>query len=242
MNQLVEGNDRMASFKGFPPGKVHFTRLPGTFFTELLPQIDHLSEMKVTLYALWRLERMEGVFRYLRTNHFTDDEEFMAGLGKNPAKVLADGLQRAVDRGVLLTAEITLKDRPEPVYCLNTHRGQAAIEAIQSGNWQLSDDTEFPIKLSLEKPNIFKLYENHIGPLTPMIAETLKEAEAAYPPEWVEEAIRIAVENNVRKWRYTEAILERWKEEGRDARRYQRDSEKDRKKYVQGEFSDFIEY
>jgi DnaD/phage-associated family protein len=185
---------------------------------------------------------MEGVFRYLRTRHFTEDEEFMAGLGKNATKVLADGLQRAVERGALLTAEVRLKDRSEPVYCLNTLRGQAAVEAIQSGNWQPSDDPEFPIKLSLEKPNIFKLYEQHFGPLTPMISEALKEAETAYPAEWVEDAIRIAVENNVRKWRYTEAILERWKEEGRDARRDQRDSEKDRKKYVQGEFSDFIEY
>jgi len=221
---------------------MRFTRVPGAFFNELLPQIDHLGEMKVILYALWRLERMEGVFRYLRAHHFTDDDEFMAGLGKNPSKALNDGLQRAAERGVLLTAEVILKDQPEPVYCLNTQRGQAAIEAIQSGNWRMSDDPEFPIKLRLEKPNIFKLYEQHFGPLTPMIAKALKEAEATYPPEWIEEAIRIAVENNVRKWRYTEAILERWKEEGRDARRDQRDSEKDRKRYVEGEFSDFIEY
>jgi DNA replication protein len=226
----------MTSFKGFPLGKMRFTRIPGAFFNELLPHIDDLGEMKVTLYALWRLERMEGVFRYLRAHHFTEDEEFMAGLGKNPKKALDEGLQRAVERGTLITTEVTLKDHPESVYCLNTQRGQAAIEAITS------DDPDFPIKLSLEKPNIFKLYEQHFGPLTPMIAEALKEAETIYPPEWIEEAIRIAVENNVRKWRYTEAILERWKEEGRDARRDQRDSKKDRKKYVQGEFSDFIEY
>jgi DnaD/phage-associated family protein len=232
----------MTSFNGFPPGKERFTNIPGTFFTELLPQIDHLGEMKVTLYLLWRLERMEGTFRYLRNTHFSEDEGFMAGLGKNPSKVLTEGLQRAVERGTLLRTEVEIDDRVEPVYCLNTLRGQAAIEAIQSGNWQPSGDPEFPIKLNLEKPNIFRLYEQHIGPLTPMIADALKHAETAYPADWIEDAIRIAVENNVRKWRYAEAILESWKKEGRDARTDQKDPEKDRKRYVEGEFSDFIEY
>lgn len=232
----------MTSFSGFPPGKQRFTRIPGAFFTDLLPSIDHLGELKVTLYLLWRLERMEGKFRCMRLNHFTEDEDFMAGLGKNGIKELKDGLSRAVVRGTLLVAEADLGNGPEPVYCLNTLRGQAAVEAIRSGNWQPTTDPEYPIKLNLEKPNIFKLYEQHFGPLTPMISDALKEAEKNYPPEWIEEAIRISVENNVRKWRYAEAILERWKQEGRDARTDRRDSQKDRKRYVEGEYADFIEY
>jgi len=232
----------MSPFSGFPPGRERFTRISGTFFTELLPQIDHLEEMKVTLYALWRLDRMEGAFRYLRLVDFSEDEEFMKGLGKNPKKGLADGLIMAVERSTLLKADIEFADRKETFYFLNTVRGQAAIKAIQQGEWQPSEDPGFPIKLSLEKPNIFKLYEEHIGPLTPMISDALKEAETLYPAEWIEEAIRRAVENKVHKWSYVEAILERWKEEGqKDAGAYRRDTEKDRKKYVEGEFSDFIE-
>ncbi|MGD8457100.1 MAG: DnaD domain protein [Anaerolineales bacterium] len=232
----------MTSFTGFPPGKQRFTRLPGVFFTDLLPHIDHLGELKITLYLLWRLERMEGTFRCLRIKHFTSDEDFMAGLGKNAVRELKDGLSRAVERGTLLVAEADLGDGPEPVYFLNTLRGQAAVEAIRSGNWQPTQDPDYPIKLNLEKPNLFRLYEQHFGPLTPMIADALKETEKNYPPEWIEEAIRLSVENNVRKWRYAEAILERWKQEGRHARTDRRDSEKDRKKYVQGEYADFIEY
>jgi DnaD/phage-associated family protein len=198
--------------------------------------------MKVTLYALWRLDRMEGAFRYLRLVDFSEDEEFMKGFGKNPKKSLVDGLKRAVERSTLLKADIELADRKETFYFLNTVRGLAAIKAIQQGKWQPSADPSFPIKLSLEKPNIFKLYEEHIGPLTPMISDALKEAETLYPAEWIEEAIRRAVENNVHKWSYVKAILERWKEEGqKDARTYRRDTEKDRKRYVEGEFSDFIE-
>jgi DnaD/phage-associated family protein len=67
-----------------------------------------------------------------------------------------------------------------------------------------------------ERPNIFVLYEQNVGLLQPIIAEELQEAERAYPQEWIEEAFRIAVENNVRNWKYIRRILERWAAEGKD--------------------------
>ena len=73
-----------------------------------------------------------------------------------------------------------------------------------------------------ERPNIFELYEQNIGLLQPLLAEELEEAEATYPPGWILEAFKIAVEHNVRHWRYIRSILERWDREGRD------DSEKPR--------------
>jgi DnaD/phage-associated family protein len=234
----------MTSFNGFPPGRMHFTRIPDPFFIELLPQIDDLGELKITLYILWRLDRMEGSFRYLRTVDFTGDQDFMAGLAETEKKartILNEGLAKAVARGTLLQAPITLNDQETVLYFLNTTRGQAAVKAIQDGDWRPSDDPQYPVALNLERPNIFRLYEEHIGPLTPMLAEALQDAENEYPAQWIEEAIRRAVENNVRKWRYVEAILKRWQEEGKDAGRDQRDPEKDRKKYTEGEFSDFIE-
>jgi DnaD/phage-associated family protein len=98
------------------------------------------------------------------------------------------------------------------------------------------------LELIPQAPNIYHLYEENIGPLTPMIADTLQEAEQSYPYVWIEEAVRIAVENNVRRWTYVEAILKRWQEGGRDERTDRRDTEKDRRRYVEGEFSDFIEH
>ena len=232
----------MVGFKGFPPGKERFTRIPGTFFTELLPQIDNLEEMKVTLYAIWKLERMEGTFRYLRHEDFTSDEKFAGSLGKNPVKAISNGLKKAVERGTLLDTHVDLDGNLENLFFLNTIKGQAAVKAILQGDWQPTGDNTYPIKLNLEKPNIFRIYEEHIGPLTPMIADTLKEAETIYPEGWIEEGIRKAVENNIRKWSYVEAILERWKKEGRDDRAYKKDPEEGWKKYVEGEFSDFIEH
>ncbi len=56
----------MQAFKGFPEGKAHLIPLPGQFFRELLPRIDSLAELKLLLYVFWRLEQMEGAFRFVR--------------------------------------------------------------------------------------------------------------------------------------------------------------------------------
>jgi DnaD/phage-associated family protein len=230
----------MPTFTGFPAGKVRFTRIPSSFFSDLLPQIDDLSELKVTLYALWQLERMEGDIRYLQVEDFSEDEIFMQGLAD--AGSLEAALAMSVERGTLLKVELELEGDPRAFFFLNSARGRAAAEDINKGEWRPSGDPRFPVELIQEKPNVFSLYERHIGPLTPMIADALKDAEKEHPAQWIEEAIRIAVENNARKWSYVQAILSRWQEEGRDEGQYQRDSEKDRRKYVEGEFSDFIEH
>jgi DnaD/phage-associated family protein len=67
--------------------------------------------------------------------------------------------------------------------------------------------------------NIYELYEQEIGIITPKTADLLKEAEQEYPAPWIAEAIGIAVERNARNWRYCEAILKRWKAEGKDSGR-----------------------
>lgn len=229
----------MGSFSGFPPGKTRLTPVPATFFTELLPQIDDLSELKVVLYAFWKLDRMEGEHRYLQPEDFSEDEVFMSGI---TSAALAGGIAAAVKRGALLQAELELEGTQRSFYFLNSARGREALQAIAGGAWKPSGDRRFPIELAQERSNIFTLYERHLGAITPMLAEKLKAAEADYPHEWLEEAIRIAVENNARAWSYVEAILARWKKGGRDERRTQGDSEKDRRSYVEGEFSDFIEH
>jgi len=43
-----------------------------------------------------------------------------------------------------------------------------------------------------------------------MLADRLRDAENEYPAEWIPEALRLAVERNVRNWRYIEGILKRW--------------------------------
>jgi DNA replication protein DnaD len=46
---------------------------------------------------------------------------------------------------------------------------------------------------------------------------------------------------NARNWKYIEAILRSWKEKGHDEKD-RRDSQEDRRKYIEGEYADFIEH
>ena len=226
------------TFQGFPEGKVHLTPIPAFFFTELLPEIDHLGELKTTFYAFWRLDHKEGAFRYLSYTDFSQDERFMAGMGSDPQDAeaqLSQSLELAVERGSLLRVPVTLEHGEESLYFLNSSKGRAAVQAIERGEWRPTGDKLEPVDIWEEAPNIFRLYEENIGPLTPMIAEMLRDAEETYPAQWIEEAIHLAVENNARNWRYVTAILSRWQEKGRDEREDRRDTEKARRRYAEWE-------
>ncbi len=231
-------------FPGFPPGKVLLVPVPAPFFTRLLPEIDHLGELKVVLYAFWRLSQAEGARRYLTRADFLADTRFMAGLEASPTRqeaALDEALARAVARGVFLQETVSIGESATPLYFLNTPKGRAAADAVRAGHWRPAPDGAAPVHLYLERPNIFRLYEEHIGPITPLLAEALEEAEATYPHDWIEEAFRIAVANNARNWRYVEAILQRWQKEGRHDRTLGGDSEKDRRRYLNDKFADFYE-
>lgn len=70
------------------------------------------------------------------------------------------------------------------------------------------------IVVGAQEKNIFQLYEENIGPLTPMIREMLIEAESEYQFNWIEEALKIAIQANARNWRFINAVLRNWKVNG----------------------------
>jgi len=233
----------MKTFSGFPSGKVRIVGLPEPTFTELIPIIDDLDELKLTLHVLWRLGQQRGKVRYLRRRDLESDRVLLTGLENAPEETLRSALERAVERGTLLRFEMNAsspasivaeasKETPEELYFANTPKGRAAVEAIARGEWP--DDLE-----SAGRPNIFTLYEQNIGMLTPLIAEELREAEHVYPCEWIEEAFREAVRLNKRSWKYIRAILERWSTEGKkDIRKRQ----KERRRDIDGEYGKYIKH
>ena len=163
-------------FNGFPAGKTQLTPVPASFFSELMPEIQHLGELKLILYFFWRLDRMAGSFRFLRREDIVLDERLMASFGESQSsaeKVLDEALQRSVADQVLLQVELALDNRSDVLYFLNTPKGRAAVQAIQSGKWRPHASESDVIELADEPRNIFKLYEENIGPLTPLIAEAL---------------------------------------------------------------------
>ncbi len=228
------------AFPGFPEGKLELTLIPTLFFYDLLPLIDHLGELKLTIYAFWALSQREGSYRYLSRNELGQDRvllDGMAATGLTAEQALDEALERAVARGTLIKVSGNFSTGSDDLYFMNSKKGRAAVAAIEAGDWFPGGD--HPVALVQQRPNIFTLYEQNIGPLTPILAERLRDAENDYPVNWIEEAIRISVENNVRKWRYIEAILEDWRQRGKDAREDRGDSEKARRRYIEGTFADF---
>jgi DnaD/phage-associated family protein len=225
----------MKTFSGFPPGKIHNVSVPEPVFSDLIPLIDDLAELKLTLHVLWRLLRQRGRVRYLSHADLASDDILCASLGETPTDTLRQALARAVERGTLLRVEAAAGNTSEPLYFANTPKGRAAVEAIERGEWP--DGLE-----SAGRPNVFSLYEQNIGMLTPLIVDELRQAEKDYPGEWIEEAFREAVSLNKRSWKYIRAILERWRVEGRGDETSRRPREADRQRYIEGEYSDYIEH
>jgi DNA replication protein len=229
----------MKGFTGFPEGPVRMTPMPAPFFTDLLPLIDHLGELKVTLFALWMFSRQEGPVRFLVSSELRENAGLLAALdssGQPGAQALSDALERAVARGTLIA--VGTANPEETFYFLNSPRGKAAAEGLSRGEWK--PERVPAAERWVERPNVFTLYEQNIGMLTPMLAEILRDAEKEYPVGWIEEAMRIAVEHNARSWKYVAAVLERWKKEGRGEKKTS--AEEERRRYIEGEYADFIEH
>jgi DnaD/phage-associated family protein len=107
------------------------------------------------------------------------------------------------------------------------------VDGITKGEWRPTTDDDTPVEVLINRPNVFSLYEQNIGPLTPLIADELRDIETEYPAEWVEEAIGEAVANNARSLRYVTRILESWKAKGKvDSGKNRGNTEKSRNRYL----------
>jgi DNA replication protein len=227
------------TFPGFPEEITNSIRIPEQFFYLLLPEIEDLDELKVTLYIFWRLERMEGPFHYLRISDLLKDQQLVHSLGVGVRKAkqkIESAIDKAAEHGSILAALLPAKRGQDKLICLNSPRGRAIVDAIRRGDWRIIEKSTTPFEFITDHPNIFQLYESNIGPLTPLIADALRDAEKSYPANWVEEAFRIAVEHNKRNWHYIEAILHRWQEGGRDDRKDQQnrgDTQEARRRYAE---------
>ena len=162
---------------------------------------------------------------------------------KPPEQALLAALEKATRRGTIIHLTLDRNGSPEDIYFLNTEDNRQLVTKVQNGEFTLAGmKTVRPSPVETEEqPDIFSLYEENIGMLTPMIAEELREAENLYPGIWIEDAIKEAVNQNKRKWRYIAAILERWATEGRGDGTYQQNFKKtDPDKYIKGKYGHMV--
>lgn len=213
---------QMQGFAGFPAGKLATTPVPNQFFSELLPLVDNLAELKVILHLFWLIGKKRGVLRYARLDELLADRRLLDGLATSRLSgedVLRDALERGCARGALLHTVVrrgAAAESAEDWYMINSANGREVLEKLRAGELDLQADVSEDLQLQVERPTIFVLYEQNIGLLTPMIAEELRDAEKHFPADWIADAFREAVSLNKRSWRYILRILERWRVEGRD--------------------------
>jgi DnaD/phage-associated family protein len=232
VNIMIDEPQPLIPFSGFAAGKHRFVEVPAVFFTELLPLIDDLDELRITLYTIYALHQREARYRFLIEDDFAELRL------DAPQRLRA--LTRACQRGTLLRVRVAIEGQETELYFLNTETGRRAVEQIQRGEWQGADART--LEILPERPNIYRLYEANIGPLTPLIADALRDAEREFPLEWIEEALRTAVEANALNWKYVRAVLDRWKREGRRSHEIaERPDGQDPARFISGELSDFIE-
>ncbi len=185
----------MKTFSGFPDSELKMAALPEMFFTDLLPLIDDVLELKVTLACFRLCWRKSGLVRWTTSVELMRDPAL-----SNVQDEIALGVRQATQRGSLVGAI----DRLAVQYLFpNSELGRVAAQAIERGE-KIEVITQTPTR-----PNIFMLYEQNIGALTPLIADQLRDAEQEFPPNWIEEAFAEAVKQNARSWAYVKKILDR---------------------------------
>ena len=235
-------------FTGFPE-RAEVTPIPNLFFTAVIPQIEDIAELKSVLHIFWLLSRRRGYPRFVTFKELLSDCVLTSGLMGNGEKPVGETLQCALDlavkNGIILHLRFDTGGEPEDAYFINTEAERRTVDKIQQGEIVLTD--LIPQKRAMPEavpiPNIFSLYEQNIGLLTPMIAEELREAEKLYPGAWIENAFREAVALNKRSWKYIARILERWATEGKDNGKPGRDFKKERDpdRYIKGKYGHMVE-
>ena len=213
-------------FGGFLVATDPTVSIPRAFFTDVLPGITDLSELHVTLTVFHLAAVAGGIEAPISQEQIFRDRALRtalkkAGSPREPDSRIEIGLDLAVGRGTLLAFSAERGAERRIWYYVNTPVNQALISAMSRGAvappvavWH---GEEVPAVVP-ERPNIFRLYEQNIGLLTPLIADHLIDALETYPIEWIEAAVSESVAYNRRSWRYVQRILEQWASDGREPR------------------------
>ncbi|MDZ4245775.1 MAG: DNA replication protein DnaD, partial [Dehalococcoidia bacterium] len=174
----------MTEFTGFPQG-TRFTPVPDLFMTALALDIDETFELKVSLYIFWLLNRKKGYPRFVTLTELLAEQTLAQKLtaGETPGEeILRDALNRSVARGTFLRLSVEKDGNRQDLYFANTEAGRKAVEEIKRGRLELGRPLyEWKRGATGERtPDIFTLYQDNIGLLTPIISDELLEAEKTY--------------------------------------------------------------
>jgi DNA replication protein len=220
-------------FQGFPSHS-RFTPIPDLFINQISGELNHKA-LRLMLIAFNLMYLKKGFPRYLSLDEFTSHP---AILDISDYEYI---LKQLVEYGLLLEVNIA---NGSVVYVINNAEGQKTLPHIKNGEYKIQESSIIPPgAVAASVPDIFTTYEQNIGLITPLVAEELKDALAAYREDWIRDAIKEAVNLNKRNWKYIRRILERWSTEGKVGApangTHCPDFERD--KYIQGRYGRIIQ-
>lgn len=220
----MSSSDRFGGFPSIGAGTV----VPNLFFSAVLPGMKSAEELLAFLWVSKLAQQQRGDARFATAGQIWAEPGAAASferLAKGRAG-LVRGLEACVSGGALLAVTIGGAEGEERCYFVNNPQSRRAVGRVRAGLLRLRPESvALPEPGSEEeRPNIFRLYEEHIGTITPIMGDRLMAAEDRYPAAWIAEAFREAAELNKRNWRYVERILQNWSEEGRAHETIGRDS------------------
>lgn len=211
------------SFGGFQIEPGPGVTIPRAVLTEVVAQVSDVAELQVTLCAFRLIHDAGSLDRPIPESRLVRDPYLrralrIEGSPAEPDRRISIGLELAVGRGTFLRVITSRGGHRRVWYYVNIAANQAAVAAMGRGSLappeELWLDGHVP-EVQAERPTVFRLYEQNIGLLTPLIAERLVDALETYPAEWIADAVAEAVSYNRRSWRYINRILENWAATGR---------------------------
>lgn len=203
-------------FDGFLSGAPH-TPLPQALLRDLVPAMSDPAELIVTLYAVEAISRVPRYPRRISRRDLRESRPLIEALGtlcssRDVDEAFSDGVNTAVERGSLLQGRSVEDGVWTEWIALNDADGRRAMESASMLPVASPSYGREPVYSSAPE-----IWQSAFGTsLPPILAEEVKAAESRYGSDWLHDAFAEAASNNARSWRYVQAILERWEQEGRD--------------------------
>ena len=226
----------VAEFGGFP-ARPQSAAIPHVFFTDVMPRLTDAVALAVAVSAFHLLAKKKGFPRYLIREDFDADPGLSTFIENSPIAdaewAIGAALEQLVAIEMVLPLAIGADGDEQDLYFLNAPADRRGLETMRAGAVTPPRVMRRPVASG--SSSAYALYESLIGPVSPLMADELADAERLYPADWLEAAFREAAAQNARSWRYVSRILERWAIEGPDDEKTERNDAGD-SRYFEGKY------
>jgi len=181
------------------------TSVPNAVLESLLNPDADVHQITFALRTLWWMERSTTFPKSVTVADLRTDRALITCLGSNFNTVM----DATCGHGMFLRSGMGGTER----LLLNTVSAARSGGVVDERRGESTDGWD-SVASSPGPADAFRAYEQNIGPLTPMIRESIGQSLQDFTDAQITQAIRIAVENDARSWAFVKAVLRKWNSEG----------------------------